>query len=297
MPTIDEFSCSYFDCEETSLDAILHAAETLPLGYEKKVVVAKNAYFFSDTFPKRDSNDDEDYKRLNSFIQQNDSQIILIFCLNSTKISDKKDLMKNMKKFGKIISITELKENERVPAIKKLVDIKKIQFSNNRAFEEFAARVGSDWESIANEVQKLALYGEVITLEVVQTLISRPLEDNIFGIIDALLEHDIEKALNIFYDLRVQNEDPVSLLPRMASQLRHMYQVLYLKRKGYNEGSITNELNVHPYRVTLALRKRGTTNEKKLLKMINDLAVLDLEIKSGFADKYQAFEMFLVKHA
>lgn len=297
LEVIDDFSCAYFDCEEASIDAIMHDVDTLPLGYEKKVVVARNAYFFTEKFPKKDNNDDEDYAHLKKYIQSNDAKTTLIFSANVTKISDKKGLLKVLKAHGKVVTIADLKDHERPLAIKKILEKKNIQLESKKVFDSLMERIGTDWESIANDIQKLELLNETITLESVEALISRPLEDNIFGIIDAIVDKDIEKALSIFYDLRVQNEDPVSLLPRMAAQLRHMYQVFYLKNKGYNDAKITSELNVHPYRVTLALQKRSRISEKKILKMIHDLAVLDLEIKSGIAEKYQAFEMFLVRYA
>ncbi len=297
IDVVDDFSCVQFDCETTPLHTIINDVETLPLGCDKKVVIARNAFFFTDNTIKKDVNSVDDYQDLLKYLTIRNSPNTLIFTVVATKLSDKKEITKAIKKYGRIAEIADITEKERPIIIRKLLEKKDITLENNEVFNLIVNRLGDDLNDITNEIAKLQLMQCTITKEIALSLIPRQLEDNIFGIIDALIEHNINEALKIFYDLRIQNEDPISLLPRMASQLRLMYQVLYLKKQGYSEGEMAQELAVHPYRVTLVLRKKNQINHRLLLQMICDLAILDYEIKSGLSDKFQAFEMFLIRYA
>lgn len=297
LEVLNDFSCVNFDCEVTPLRNIIVDAETLAFGCDKKVVIAKNAYFFTENTPKKDINNEIDYAELKRYFDVKDDNCLLIFTAVTNKIAEKKDWSKLLKQKGKIIEIPDINEKDRPLMLRKLLEKKNVVLANNEVFLCLLERIGSDLNSIVNDIDKLQLLGTTVTKEAVIALISRPLEDNVFGIIDALINKDINAALKIFYDLRIQNEDPISLLPRMASQLRLIYQVFYLKNQNYHDDEIAKELAVHPYRVTLALRKQKQLSAHRILKMIRDLAILDLEIKSGIADKYQSFEMFLVRYA
>lgn len=296
LEVIDDFSYNIFDSEEDFLIDIIQELETLPLVYDKKVIVIKNANFLIGEKLKKEINGEEDYVALKAYLNNPNPASILIFSLNTKKINQRIDFIKIIKEKGTIIEIADLEDKEKSHAIKRVLSRKNIKVENNKVFESIVERLSNDWNDIMNNIIKLELINDVITLEMVEALIPRPLESNIFGIVDSIIEKDIKKALQIVADLKIQNEDPLSMLPLMASQLRFLYQVIYLYNRRYQESEIVKELEVHQYRVTLALRKRSKLNEEKLLEMINELAILDLEIKTGVVDKFQAFEMYLIKH-
>ena len=73
-----------------------------------------------------------------------------------------------------------------------------------------------------------------------------------------------------------------------------MYQASILAKKGYTEESISEILNVHKYPVHLAITSGYKYNPKILLKYLNDLADLDIGIKTGEKDKELALELFIL---
>jgi len=74
-----------------------------------------------------------------------------------------------------------------------------------------------------------------------------------------------------------------------------MVQVSHLKKKGYHAQQIANQLKVHPYRVKLLIDHPMLHNEQKLLQTLNDLATVDLQLKTLNINRDRILEMFLLK--
>lgn len=73
-----------------------------------------------------------------------------------------------------------------------------------------------------------------------------------------------------------------------------MYQASKLAKKGYTEDQISEILNMHKYPVHLAILSGYKYNPQILLKYLNDLANLDIGIKTGEKDKELALELFIL---
>ena len=82
----------------------------------------------------------------------------------------------------------------------------------------------------------------------------------------------------------------------MANQFRLIYQSKELYKKGNREDTISKILNVHPYRVKLALEKSKNYSSKILLNYLLKLAEMDFKIKNGLIDKNLALELFILEN-
>ena len=74
-----------------------------------------------------------------------------------------------------------------------------------------------------------------------------------------------------------------------------MFQSRELQKTGYNNFDIGNILEENPYRMKYVLIKSKEYTSDRLLKLINDLADLDLNIKTGKIDKELGLELFIIK--
>ena len=73
-----------------------------------------------------------------------------------------------------------------------------------------------------------------------------------------------------------------------------MYQASTLAKKGYTEEAISDILKTHKYPVHLAIISGYKYNPKVLLKYLNELADLDIGMKTGEKDKKIALELFIL---
>ena len=288
---IDEFSFVSYDLTQTLLEDIIEDAKTLPFMSENKAILVKNAYIFTGTRDKMN----HDLKSLEDYIEHESPTTVLIFSLNEDALDERKTLVKLARKKFIIRKIEETSKNDWPILIKKVLVNHKIDITKD-ATDYLIACSNNDLNKVSNEIAKFEIYGEKITLEVAKALVSQPLEDNAFGIADAILNHDLSTALSIYQDLRIQNEEPIRLISTIANQIRFIYQVNVLYRKGLvSDALIAKELGASPYRVKLAIRKIKIATPDRLLNILHELSMLDVDIKSGKVDRFQGFELFLLK--
>ena len=156
-------------------------------------------------------------------------------------------------------------------------------------------RVDDSLEKVANEVEKLCLYSKHITYDIVDTLVSKPLDENVFDLTSAILQKDRQKMFMIYHDLMILNEEPIKLIVLIANQMRLIYQVKLLVRKGYNDKEIGKILSINHYRLKY-LRQEGQDYDlNELLECIDQLSKLDVEIKTGKIDKKVGLELFMIR--
>ena len=291
LDEINEFTCVTYDVEKVSLQDVISDANTLPFGYDKKVVVIKNPYFLSSSKePKLPF--EVDYESFIDYLKQdnNDSMIILSYV---GEIDNRKSIVKTIKGYAKIYELSNIEKNEWNVIAKRLFTEKNVKI-NDETIDFFVNRTNNDLGYMMREVEKLSLYSKTITKEDVELLVARPLEENSFLMVDAIINNDLNTLLSIYYDLKLQNEEPTRILSLLTNQLTLQYQVSALIEK-YSEKDIASILNIHPYRVKLMVQKMRKINNEDILYIIDKMSKLDYEIKTGEVDKYQGIELFFLK--
>jgi DNA polymerase-3 subunit delta len=167
------------------------------------------------------------------------------------------------------------------------------------AAQTLVEMAGTNLTLLSSEIEKMSLYlgsgDEEITAELVEEMTARTLEQDAFKMLQSYLDGDISGALSVYYDLLRQKEEPVALTALLASQIRFMVHVFYLQKKGYHAQQISKQLKAHPYRVKLLVEKRQQIPEKRLLEVLNDLADIDLQLKTVSGNRERILEFFLMK--
>lgn len=291
LTEIDDFNLVFFDAYKTPLYEIVNDASTLPFMADKKVIVIKNCYFLTNESPKLEF--EQSFNELEEYINNENNSVTLIFSVITSKLDDQKALVKKIKENSKIYSLDSINKKDLPRVVKQMFDKHEINITSE-ALNEFINRCGDDMYLINSEIEKLSCYKKDIDIKDIRLMISKKLEDNIFEMIDAIFSKKIDRVFTIYYDLRSNNNEPLTLISLIASQVRFLYQVLILKDKGYSETNIANELSCHPYRAKLALEKIYHLNKMDLTSILEELSSLDIKIKSGEIDRFIGFELFLL---
>ncbi|MBB5324774.1 DNA polymerase-3 subunit delta [Anoxybacillus tepidamans] len=290
-----DFHLSVYDCEETPIEAAIEEAETLPFFGEKKVVVVKNPYFL--TAEKGKDKVEHDLKKLEEYIASPSPFAVVIFVGLYEKLDERKKITKRLMNEAEVFVASPLHEKELHRWIGERVKENGVTITEE-AKDALLKLAGTNLMILANELDKLALFvGQAGTIakETVEMLVSRTLEQNVFVLVEKVVQRNISEALQIFYDLLESNEEPIKILSLLASQFRLLYQVKWLAAKGYGQQQIASLLKVHPFRVKLALGQSVLFSEQELLKMMHDLAEADYQMKSSAMDKRLLIELLFVK--
>lgn len=283
---IDEMNISRYDLNNDLTSLVIEDAKTISLFGDKKIVIADNANMFTASTSK-DSELIEDYlKNINEYTD-------LIFIVHSDKIDARKKITKAIKEKGKIIEFND--DLDAVSLIRRLFKDYNIEYSDIKLLID---RVGNNPLIITNEVNKIKIYkgnDKNITSEDILNLTNKIIEIDVFKLIDYIVRKDKENALELYNEMLKVNEEPIKIIVILANQFRIMYQSKELLKKGYSEKDIASILKIHPYRVKLAIQNSRNYTSEMLLKYLNDLADIDIGIKTGTINKDLALELFILK--
>lgn len=283
---IDEMNISRYDLNNDLLSLAIEDAQTLSLFEDKKVVIIENA----DMFTGSTSKDSEIVQKYLDNINENTT---LIFIVHNDKLDTRKKITKLIKEKGKVLEYND--ELDTISLVRKLFKGYNIDY---KTINLFIDRIGNNPLIIQNEINKIKIYkgnDKNITDEDILNLTIKLIEIDIFKLIDYIVKKDKEKALELYYEMLKMNEEPIKIVVILANQFRIMYQAKELFKKGYSEKDIASILKIHPYRVKLAIQNGRNYTSETLLKYLNDLANIDIGIKTGTLNKDLALEIFILK--
>ena len=285
---IEDINISKFDLEINSIKEILESANTISLFSSNKLLIVQNSFIFSRTVNKKK----DDIDLLEEYLKYKNEDVIIIFINNNEKIDSVKKIVKLIKETGKIVECNQLKNINEV--VKKMFDDYSIE---NNVISTLINRVGSNLNILYNEIEKLKIYKineKTINKEDVINLTADSTSVDIFKFIDDIINKNKTEALIAYKKLLKLNEEPIKIIALLASKFRLMYQSTTLAKKGYTEDQISEILDVHRYPVHLSIVAGYKYNPKILIKYLNDLAELDMGIKTGEKDKVLALELFIL---
>lgn len=222
---------------------------------------------------------------------------ITVFIAPYEKLDERKKITKAMKQTANVIESVSLQVHDLKGWILHELSTHGKTMSDE-SIDCLIELGGTDLVHLQTELAKIATFvGEEqeIDSDTIKKLLVRTLEQDVFTLGNAYLSGHKSEAIEIYHDLLKRKEDPLKLNALIATQVRLMVQVSHLKKKGYHAQQIANQLKVHPYRVKLLIDHPMLHNEQKLLQTLNDLATVDLQLKTLNINRDRILEMFLLK--
>lgn len=297
-PIHKDFAISKYDLTNTSIQSVIEDVETLPFMVPKKIVIAQNAAFLTGAKEGTKAlKIEHDIERLLDYIQLPVDYCILILTVQADKMDERKKLVKWLKELGCVISFQPLSMDDLSIWISVMAKKYKCTM-DTKAIQSLIMNAGTNLERLASEIEKISLFmgsQSEITTEIIDRLVARNLEQNVFKMIEEIANLRLREALAIFYDLIRQREEPIKIMMLIARQFRIMLQVKSLGNKGYSQQQMATQLKIHPYVVKLAAEQGTRFDEKHLNSILNQLADLDYAMKTGRVEKVMGLELFLLK--
>ncbi|MDD3048978.1 MAG: DNA polymerase III subunit delta [Bacilli bacterium] len=287
-----ENNISTYNMNDTSLNKILEDANTMPFLSDKKIIICNDCYFLTGS---KDNNTELDTESLLKYIDNYNDSTILIFIVNNEKLDERKKIVKTLKNKAVVKVFNKLNSNEMINYIKNIFLENNYQISE-RAILSLMDRINGNIEYAENEANKLMLYkmeDKKILEEDIDEIVRKIAVDNVFELVDAVSKKDINRTLDLYKQLLINNEEPIKVIAILGNQFRLIYQTKKLYKQGYTERDIASKLAIHPYRIKLA--NESKLNEKELLTYLDKLADLDIGIKSGEISKYVGLELFFLQ--
>ncbi|MDG5470872.1 DNA polymerase III subunit delta [Jeotgalibacillus sp. ET6] len=291
-----DFNFSSYDLEDgDTLNQAMEDAETFPFMGERRLVFIHNPLFL--TAEKKKETAEHNVAPLQSYLNSPAPYTILVFIAPYDKLDERKKITKQLKKAATVLEARKLKEGDIITWVKQRAGQAGVQI-DDQAVSKVIELAGTNLFLLSGEIDKLALYAyesSQITLEMVEKLTARSIEQNVFELIDRAVHNKIDEALRLYWDLLKQKEEPLKILALLSAQFRLIYQVKSLGSKGYGQQQIASQLKVHPFRVKLAAKHAQAFSDDQLTGIMLSLAQSDLEMKSSGLNKEMVIELFLTK--
>lgn len=288
---INEYSINKYDLENDSLNTILEDATTISMFSPKKAIIVTNTYIVTATTKKGQIEQNTDL--LISYLEQPNPDTILIFMITAEKLDERKKITKQFRKIATIVELNTIKNINQI--VKEMFGEYQIDLTTTQFFVD---RVGNNLRVLEQECEKIKTYKNqdmTITKEDILNLTSKNIDIDIFKLIENIVLKNKQQALESYQEMLKRNEEPIKIIIMLANQFRIMYQAKELNKKGYTANDIASTLEIHPYRLKLALEKSHNFSSSILLNYLEKLADLDSNIKSGLVDKSLALELFILE--
>lgn len=271
------------------MSALIEDASTIPFFTDTKVIVVKNCLFLSAS----GSLSDADAKLLESVLTVPNETAVLVFVLEKDKLDARKKIVKLVRKHCREFKFDELDSSEFIHVLKSKLKAYRIEMESE-AIKELENRLAGSLSLMESELAKLSLMDRKVTKEDIELLVSRPLEDKAFDLVNAVLAGKMKEVFRIWKDLQVAKTDPILLNTLIGRQFHLILQVKLLAASGKAESTMAQILGAHPYSIKLAHQSSRLISSDLLKELIDDCAELDQKFKSGTVDRHLGFEHFLI---
>lgn len=286
---LDSNSIVKYDLTDVSLETLIEELNTYAFFEDKKLVVAYSCTFLSSNKKKNEIVQNESL--LEEYI--NNPNPLNILVIISDKLDERKKISKLLREkcdvIEKNLSIEEKIKNN-------LVGFK----MDNKTINYLIDYLNNDNERIITELEKLKMYKyeeKEILIEDIDTIVVKEFDEDIFSLINCILNRNIEAAFKIYDRLIYRGEEINKIVITVADQIRLIYKTKILMKAGKNRDTITNMFKIHPYRVKLAIEYSYNFTFEQLEKYLISLGNIDINIKTGKSSNNYGFDLFLLSLA
>lgn len=296
----ENFNYVYYQEFKGDIDELMDSCETLPFMGEKRIVIVDNEDFFSNK--KNVLNKDDEDKLIKYFSNISDTTCLIF--LGGNNIDNRRKIVKQIGKYGKVLEFRKLKKEELVKWIVKVLKTNKkiIEYNTLEILIDILGYLENNSKKtlydIENELKKICNFiaeKTVLELDDIKKIISKPMENNIFELVDAVGEKNGSRALKIFSNMLISSEPEVRILHMIIRQFKILYLVKLMVDRGYTTISIAPKLSLPQYIVKKYVKQANIFSCKDLLNVLNKGLEADKNIKTGKMTPRLAIEILITE--
>lgn len=185
------------------------------------------------------------------------------------------------------------------------------------AVDLLASNVGGDMWKVSGIIDQLVAYtylsidehcsnlsnnsneslnrGRVITLSDLRLFLEEKVDDNIFNLVDAIVNKKTKNAFAMVQEQYRKGEDAGYIFAMLVRQFRILIQLrdLYDRGENLHSGNMARELGIHPFVIkkSLPMVKRYTFEELEYIHA--NLLDIDIKTKTSHGDQSMLLDIFI----
>ena len=134
-----------------------------------------------------------------------------------------------------------------------------------------------------------------ITGDMVDLLISKPIDDDIYQISNAVLKHDKKLCFELLKGFREKKVDSNYLIALLLNKFQELYNVNILARNNIRQEDIANIFGVKPGKAYYMLKDSKSQSLESIKMNLEYLSKLDYDIKSGKVNPDLGLELYFLR--
>ena len=276
-----------YDMTVSSISDILDEASMISLFSSKKIIIGREF----DT--KKMNDNDLDY--LKRYIDNINKDVYIV--LIAKKIDARSKEYKIFKDSFKVIETD--KNNDSDKDILKYIDsyiLDKGYRIDRYNLEYLLSKLGNNIVNIKIELDKIFLYlddDKEINKEVIDLLISDNIDNIIYEFTNAVLDKDYDTVMKMYSEFKIENIGYDYLLVSLDNVFRQALIIKILYNQGSSNSDIAKVIGKKEFYVKKMLERLYNYKEDELARMIDRLAIIDRDYKTGKSN-IDMLELFLI---
>lgn len=288
-----EYTIIKYDMETTSLSTVLSDAITVPFLEELKIIILKNPKFLT----KSATSTKDEIKAMLKYLKSPCDSTLLIIDATNTVINQSNEIYKMLKNVARIIDYPDPEEIELKGWIVRSFDANGIDIKDD-ALTLLLEYIGDDQARLSQEIDKLSSYvgkGGTIRKEDIKLLVPKNINNEIYLLIKAIINHDLALTNQIYDNLITHTKDSLSIFSLISNKFKELLSTYRLLKYGYSQSDIAKFYNVSTGKAYYIVQEARAFKLSDLEFYIDKLAELDYQIKSGKLEKTIGLELLLLK--
>lgn len=270
--------------EVDDIDTIIMDMSTISMFGDKKMIIIKNHSLLSKA-PVAEM-------FLKEMTNSLDENIELIFVLEKNTFLKNK-LTTYLKSNADVLKFDKIDSKTIVKTIKDIVTQRGGSISNSAAIK-LAAKVPENLRIIIQEIKKLLTESNEITDKMVDVSIGDYINEDYFALTNAIVANDKSEIIRSYQEKVKNGEQNTLIIGQIASVLNLAALVGNMRSRGLSNQDISSELKIHAFRIKKANELILATSLKRIEELIQELAILDADIKTGKIDESHGMNSFIL---
>lgn len=290
---MESLNYQIFNGDSVETEALISACETLPLMSDRRLVILNGA----QEFIENNRPDDSFYKFLLSL-----KTTVLLCIEGKKKVPKNQKLYRRLNKGKRVFVYKKLNAGQLRHAIDHYLKINK-RYMSPSVREKFILRTGYesreldvDFYTVANELDKIiSLSEEEITENMVDLLIEKSSDENIFDLLDAIARRSPLAVLKSKEELLNREEPIPRILYMIQRQIRLMLGFKLLLNENKTIDYIQKKLGIKSYELKKIQGQSQNFTLDELKSYYPLLVEIDQKLKTTTEDEELLLEILLLK--
>ena len=215
-----DLSQAYYDLTPSNSDLALEDLESLPFFSDSRLVILEN--LVNLTTAKKSVLDEKQLKRFENFLDDPPETTQLVLILYG-KLDSRLKVVKKLKAKAALLEAQELKSQELIQYFSRISPLPKAVLSL------IAAKSNDNFSVMKQNIDLVQTYalGREVTLDDVEKVVPKSLQDNIFALTDLIFKGKIDEARDLVHDLTLQGEDLIKILAILTNKASESFKNLF----------------------------------------------------------------------